>query len=209
MTKRLLIFVLAAAATVFGAIAMSQASTPEARPAKHARPGHRTYTVSPVLTHRFAVLRTARAATAWTAPAEYAEHLTEPGTMVSEYQLEPTQARAITVGGTQVWVTPGANGICLGIPAADGSSLNTGCSSLPESEQGLLIVQRPSTGPVVYGLVPSNDSVTTTNKDGSTNSVTVNDNVFIDSSAAVRSIAVHAADGSVVRSMTVAKSATE
>lgn len=211
MSRRVIIFVLAAGAAVFGAIAMSQAaSTPGAQPS-HApvvRPAHKS---AATLIGHFSALRSAVAASSVPAlPAATAEHLTEAGTMVAGYRLEPAQARYLGVGGTQAWVVPGANGICLVIPTPDGSAIATGCGLATEvNRTGILQVQRPSSGPVVYGLVPNGDSVTVTNQDGSHSNVPVASSFFKYSGPAAQSVSIHSAAGTVVQAATLAKSAGE
>jgi hypothetical protein len=124
--------------------------------------------------------------------------------MVSEYKLEPAQARYIEGDGTHAWVVPGGNGICLALPTA--ASITTGCGSLADaSTEGLLVVERPSSGLVIYGLVPNGASVTVTNQDGSSAGVPVAGNFFAYGDPSAESVSVAKADGSQVSTMTVAK----
>jgi hypothetical protein len=137
-------------------------------------------------------------------PAATAEHLTEQGTMVAEYRLEPAQARYLDVGGTHAWVVPGGSGICLVIPTPDGSAIASGCGSATDvSRTGILQVQRSSSGAVVYGLVPNGDSVTVTNQDGSHSDVAVAGNFFKYGGPHAQSIAIHGSDGGIAQTMTV------
>jgi hypothetical protein len=208
MSRRIIIFVLAAGAAAFGAIAISQAaSTSGSRPTndtatRKARVG------TGVLYRRFSILRSAQASasSADTLPAATAEHLTEPGTMVSEYKIEPDNARSLDVNGTHAWVIPGTNGICLAIPAPDGSAIAISCGPLAStSKGGILTVHRPSSGPIVYGLVPNGDSVSVTNQDGSHSNVPVTSNFFMYSRPSAQSVAIHGSGGSVVEAVTLAK----
>jgi hypothetical protein len=131
--------------------------------------------------------------------------MTEPGALVSGYGLEPAQTRSLDVNGTHAWVIPGSNGICLAIPAVDGSSIAVGCGSLAVATTGILQVQRPSTGPVVYGLVPNDDTVAVTGQDGTTSGLPVASNFFKYSGASVQSISIRDAAGSAVQTVVVAK----
>jgi len=211
MSKRSVIFVLAVAAAAFGAIAVSQAaSTSGGRSANHARLHEKARGGTAVLSRRSPVLRSASIASATALPPATAEHLTEPGTMVSEYELEPAQARYLDAGGTHAWVVPGSNGLCLAVPASDGNSIAIGCGPLADtSHGGILMVQRPSSGPVVYGLVPNGDSVTVTNQDGSHSNVPVASNFFTCSGSSAQSVAIHGIYGRVAQTVTLGKKAGE
>jgi len=195
MYKRMIVVVLAIAAAAFGAIAISQAaSTPNAR--HHRRP----YKGAAVLYRQFSIFRSASAAAATPLPPGEAEHLTEQGTEVAEYQLEPAQARYLSVDGAHAWVTPGRKGLCLTVLAPDGRTDTSTCgSSSQAASKGDLLVSRESSGPVVYGLVPDGDSVTVTNQDGSHGNVPVTSNFFkYSGSASTQSISVHSAGGTAV-----------
>jgi hypothetical protein len=158
--KQLLSSLLAAtllASLVFGAIAVSRAAS-----AHHRRSAETTHPMRPVeataLYDRFAVLRSARLAASASPdtalPAEYAEHLVEAGTIYAKFELEPADAHRVPVAGTPgLWVIPGRSGVCLAIP--DAVLITTDCGSVAKATvHGLMVVQRPSSGPVVYGLVP-------------------------------------------------------
>lgn len=202
MSRRIIIFVLAAGAAVFGAIAISQAaSTPTAQKAGResvARPAHRSNTLG----RHFAVLGSAAkvSSAGGELPAATAEHLTEPGTMVAQYGLEPDQSRSVGTGSIQAWVVPGSSGICLVVPTPDGSAVATGCGPAADvSRTGIVQVQRPASGPVVYGLVPNGDSVTATSQGGTPSNIAATSNFFTYSGPNVQSVAIRASNGSVVQ----------
>jgi hypothetical protein len=207
MSRRIIILVLAAGATVFGAMAISQAASTSGGRAPNLTVGRKAHVGTGVLYRRFSILRSAQASasSADRLPAATAEHLTEPGTMVSEYKIEPDNARSLDVNGTRAWVVPGANGICLATPTPDGSAIAIGCGSLTDASDGILQVHRPSSGPVVYGLVPNGDSVSVTNQDGSHSNVPVVSNFITYSGPSAQSVAIHGPGGSVVEAVTIAK----
>lgn len=210
MPKPIVVLIVAVAAAVLGAIALSQAASAPIQPTTRTRIRARAYTpVAAALYRRFSVLRAARQAASSTGaglPAASAEHLTEPGTLVSEYELEPAQVRYIDVEGTHAWVIPGSRGICLGIPSSDGYSISTTCGSLADAgTSGLLMVMRGSAGAVVYGLVPDGDSVAVANQDGSSVGLPIASNFFAYSSPAARSVSVRKADGSTLEVMAVGR----
>jgi hypothetical protein len=190
------------ASLVFGAIAVSRAASPH-----HKRPAEAAHPVrpaeAPALYGRFAVLRSARLAASASPdtalPAEYAEHLVEAGTIYAKFELEPAEAHVVPVAGTSgLWVIPGRNGICLAIP--DAVLITTDCGSVAKATtDGLMVVQRPSSGPVVYGLVPDGASVSAEGMDGSATTVGVADNVFRRTAASLRAMSVRTATGSVVQ----------
>jgi hypothetical protein len=185
--KRILITVVCATTTaVLGTIAMSQAASKPARSSK------------PV---RFSVLRSAKlaAASSETAlPALTEKHLTEPETLVSELELEPARASYVEIDATtHGWVIPGRKRICLAV--ATRISIVSGCGSLASADAGgLVMVQRPSTGPIIYGVVPDGATVTVTDTDGSSNSVRVTSNVFRYAEPTAKSVSVRAGGGSAV-----------
>jgi hypothetical protein len=209
MSKRVTIVAIIAAAAVFAAIAISQAaSTPLVRgkPAQLDRTSRAR--VASMLYRRYSVLRSVRAGAAESGTglgAEYAEHLTEPGTLLSEYELVPAQARAVEVGGSRVWVIPGAAGICLGTLTSDGAARGTACATLAEAgTDGLLMSQRPAAGPVIYGLVPNGDSVIVTNVDHSSSRVAVVDNVVKVADPSAEAVALDAPDGRAIQTAKLA-----
>lgn len=219
MYKRIIIVALAVAAATFGAIAISQADAPS----KHRRAPkvvasatsraastpkavskHRgTVKVSAVLEHQFSILRSARAASATLLPTSEAEHLTEPGTEVAGYELEPAQARSLNVDDTQAWVIPGREGLCVtivhsGAQGAPGMNTTVCGSASLTANKGDLIVSRESSGVVVYGLVPNGDSVIVTNQDGSQSDIAVTSNFFKYSGSSAQSVSVRNANGTPV-----------
>jgi hypothetical protein len=164
----------AATVAALAAIAVSQAA-PTPAPLHHVLSTRRSHIGS------FSVLHSARAATSGAAglSAATVKHLTEPGTLVAEMELEPARSVSVEINSTQVWVTPGRNGMCLAVdePLVEGRV----CGSLANANAGgLVMVQRPISGPaVVYGVVPDGASVSITNTDGSSTSVPVTSNVFM------------------------------
>jgi len=208
MFKRISIFVLAITAAAFGAIAISQAATTRVvHSAKHTHASRRARPIAASLDDHFAVLRSAKtAASSEALPAEYAKALTESGTMVSEFGLEPAHARVLDTGGTTVWVIPGRSGLCLGTPESDGVRA-TSCGSLEHADaEGVFIVQRPTSGAAtVIGLVPNGDTISIASQSGSSNSVAVANNVFTYSDSSEQSVSVHAANGSVARTLTLSQ----
>lgn len=194
--KRILITaVLAATSAAIAAIAVSQAasSTP-VRASGHARS-------STMGLRYFSVLHSARVATSSEElPASTAKHLSEPGTEDSEYGLEPADARHVQLNAsTHGWVVPGQAGVCLVVPSSNGDWISTDCGSVGSANVGgLVMVARPASGPVLYGLVPNGASVTVTNTNGSDASIPVADNVFMYADPNVQSVSVRAAGASVV-----------
>ena len=171
--KRILTTVLVAATSAaLAAIAVSQAAP---------TPTHHTRSVKRSHIGRFSVLHSAKAATSGAGglSAATAKHLTESGTLVAEMELEPARSVSVEINSTQVWVTPGRNGMCLAVtePLVEGRV----CGSLANANAGgLVMVQRPISGPaVMYGVVPDGASVSITNSDGSSTSVPVVSNVFM------------------------------
>jgi hypothetical protein len=189
--KRIIVpILLAAIVSAFAAITMSEASSTPVRAS-----ARRVATRS--LKSTFSVLSRARAAAASpeaALPAVTAKHLTELGTEMSEYELEP--ARAAYVALTSVahgWVVPGRSGICLVVPSPSNRIyIGTTCASTTDAEAGgLYSVERPTSGPpVAYGLVPNGASVTAINKDGSTTTVPITSNLFMYGGQAVRSVSI-------------------
>jgi hypothetical protein len=200
MSKRITIFVLVVGATVFSAIAISQAASTGGRRTIHSADRNADVGTGGLYA-RFSILRSAQtaASSADGLPLATAEHLTEPGTMVSEYEIEPANARAVDVNGTQAWVIPGANGICLAVPTPEGAAIAIGCGSLAEAGKGILQVHGSSSGSaVVYGLVPNGDSVSVTNRDGSHSNVPVSSNFFKYSGSSAQSVSIDSATGAAV-----------
>jgi hypothetical protein len=207
------IFVVALAAAAFGAIAISQAASTSATHSTrttHAvrlRERRVAHAGASSLDSRFSVLDSARLSASSTGPlpAAYSEHLTEPGTMISELGLEPADARIVDVNGVEVWIIPGQNGLCLGVPAANGRTRSSSCGTLAHAEaEGVALIERPSSGAAtVIGLVPNGDTVTATYQDASSSNVAVANNVFVYGGASVQSVSVHAASGSVARTLTL------
>lgn len=210
MSRRIIIVALAVGATVFSAIAISQAAaTSGGQRTKHAA-SRKTHAGANVLYARFSILRSAQASasSADSLPIATAEDLTAPGTMVSEYEIEPANARYVEDNGTAAWIVPGAKGLCLTVPAADGNSISTGCGSLATATTGILQVHRPSSSSapvVVDGLVPNGDSVSVTNQDGSHSSISVPGNFFTYSSSSAQAVAIDTPGGSAVETVTLAK----
>jgi hypothetical protein len=129
-------------------------------------------------------------------PASTASQLTKPGTLTSEYELEPEHA--VYSAPALTWVIPGRNGMCLAMSAPDGFSIATGCGKLTNADTGgLVIVRRAASGPVIYGFAPPDASVTITNDDGSSVSPSVTDSVFMESDPTARSVTVRVGTGSV------------
>jgi hypothetical protein len=186
--KRIILTIFLAIAAM-AAIAVSHAaSTVRSKPAQ--------------LNDSFSVLGSAKLAdstSSTTLPALSVQHLSESGTLVAEYGLEPAQARYIEINAsTHAWVIPGRSGLCLAIPAFHGASIDVGCGSLAKiNAGGLVMVRRPASGPVIYGLVPNGASVTVTNQDSSSTSIPVSNNVFMYGDTTAQSVSVQADDGSV------------
>jgi hypothetical protein len=186
--KRMIIPMLLAAAALTAVVVSGAASTSTVR--STARLGD-----------SFSVLSSAQLAdstSSTTLPAVSVQHLSESGTLVAEYELEPAQARYIEINATtHAWVIPGRRGLCLAIPAFDGASTDVGCGSLASvTAGGLLVVQRPSSGPVIYGLVPNGASVTVANQDSSSTSVPISNNAFVYHDTTARSVSIQLGDGS-------------
>jgi hypothetical protein len=189
--KRIIIPIFLAVATALTAIVVSHAASTSFVRSKSAR-----------LDDGFSVLGSAKLADSTsntTLPALSVKHLSESGTLVAEYELEPAQARYIEINATtHAWVIPGRSGLCLAIPAFHGASIDVGCDSLARVNSGdFVMVRRPSSGPVIYGLVPNGASVTVTNQDSSSTGVPVTNNVFIYGDATAQSVSVQLGDGSV------------
>jgi len=183
--KRPLSIILVAIAAALGAIAVSQAASAPRRLARGAR---------------FSVLRSAKAAvsTAATAlPASTAKYVTEPGTLASEYEIEPAGAAYVEINATtHAWVIPGRKGMCLVVPVWKGLSIDTSCGSTANAAGGsLVMILRPSSGPVVYGLAPDGASVTATNNDGTSKNVPVAHNVFMYAGPSAKAVTVHPQGG--------------
>jgi hypothetical protein len=186
--KRILITVfLAATAASMAAIAISEAAPTPLRSPHPARSTKRAPD------GRFSVLRSAKLAASSSEaalPALTIKRLTEPGTLVSELELEPTRASYVEINAAaHAWVIPGQRGICLAVH--NGIAIVTVCGTLASADAGgLVIVKRPSSGPIIYGLVPDGASVTVTNRDGSSGCVPVTDNVFMYAGPTVQSVSV-------------------
>ena len=214
MYRRIIMVAIAVAAIVLGAIAISEAS-----PASHRRPQKRAAVVKVTSTRkarskhhapgtllrRFAILRSANAASATPLPRGVEESFTKPGTETAAFELEPAETRSLNVDGTQVWVTPGAKGLCVTIPdppkPPQPRTLSGSCGTLSQMTNGSLLVSREPSGPVltVYGLVPDGDSVTITSQDGSHTAVPVASNFFAyHGGASARSVSIDSADGTAV-----------
>jgi hypothetical protein len=184
--KRILSILFVATATALAGIAISQAASAPSR--------------LPALGSRFSVLRSAKLAASTAVaplPAATAKHVTEPGTLVSEYELEPAEAAYVEISvTTHAWVIPGRKGMCLAVPVFKGLSIATTCGSSASAEEGgLVMVRRPSSGPVVYGLAPDDASVTVTNEDGTSTDVPVTHNVFMYADPTAGAVTVHPRGG--------------
>jgi hypothetical protein len=192
MKRTIVPILLAAIISAFAAITMSAASSTPVR-ASARRVANRS------LKDTFSVLRSARVAAVSpeaALPAVTAKHLTELGTEISEYELEPARAAYVALISTDHgWVVPGRSGICLVLPSPS-NRLYIGwtCVSTANADAGgLITVERPTSGPpVAYGLVPNGASVTATNKDGSSTTVPITSNLFMYGGQA-QSVSVHVA----------------
>jgi hypothetical protein len=197
MKRSLITIVVAATAAVLAAIAVSQAAPPPGSSSKRAR----STLVSPAhgsLGSRFSVLRSAKVATSSSAaalPASTVKRLTKLGTLVSEFELEPTNAVPVEIGTTQAWVIPGRSGICLAVSGA--LVVTEDCGPLASANaRGLVMVVWPQSGPaIIYGLVPDGASVAVTNTDGSTSNVPVTSNVFMHADSSAQSVSVQPVGG--------------
>lgn len=196
MKRVIVTIVLATTVAAFVAIAVSEASSTPARTSARR--------MSRPLRDTFSVLRSAKIAESSpesALPANMAEHLTEPGAEVSEYELEPE--RAVYVGLTPTdhgWLVPGRSGICLVLPSPSNPIyIGTTCASIKSAEaDGLVSVERPTSGPpVAYGLVPNGASVTANDTDGSSAAVPVTGDMFLYGGETVRSVSIHLPNGSV------------
>jgi hypothetical protein len=194
MKRTIVPILLAATISAFAAITISEASSTPVH-ASARRMANRS------LKDTFAVLRSARVAAASpeaTLPAETAKHLTELGTEISEYELEPARAAYVTLTSTDHgWVVPGRSGICLVLPSPSNPIyIGTTCASTTDADAGgLFTVERPTSGsPVAYGLVPDGASVTATDRNGSSTTVPVTSNLFMYGGQA-QSVSVHVAGG--------------
>lgn len=222
MYRRIVMVTVAVAAIAFGVIAVSQAfpaghgrvhrgAAVKAASAK-ARPKHHA---AGMLLRRFAIFRSAKAAAASATPlpSGVAERFTEPGTEVAAFDLEPAETRSLNVDGTQVWITPGAKGLCVTLsePSKPGEPglLSSGCNSasLIASKGDLLVSREPSgSGFTLDGLVPDGDSVTITNQDGSNTTVPVTSNFFqYNGGAAAQSVSIHSSGGAAVDTQQLAE----
>ena len=194
MKRSLITVVVAATTAALAAIAVAPAAPTPGSSSKLARSAHRR------LDSRFSVLRTAKLAGSSSGaalPTATAKHLTEPGTLVSEFALEPANAAAVEINNTRAWVIPGRRGMCL---AVSGVLVTTeACGPLASADAGgLVMVQRPSSGPVISGLVPDGASVTLTDTDGSSTSVPVTSNVFMRADPTALSVSVQPVGGPVM-----------
>jgi hypothetical protein len=127
-------------------------------------------------------------------PASTVKQLTTPGTLTSEYELEPEQATYDAAAHT--WVIPGRGGMCLAVSTPDGNYVDTGCGLIANANAGgLVMVRRSASGPVIYGFVPPGASVTVTDADGSNASPSVTDSVFMYADPTARSVTVHVGSG--------------
>jgi hypothetical protein len=183
--KRALSIILVVSAAVLGAIAVSQAASTSRHLARRAH---------------FSVLRSANAAASTAAaalPASTAKYVTEPGTLAAEYEIEPAGAAYVEINATtHAWVIPGRKGMCLVVPVWKGLSIDTSCGSTANAAGGsLVMILQPSSGPVVYGLVPDGASVTVTNNDGTSKNVPVAHNVFLYAGLSARAVTVHPQGG--------------
>lgn len=123
-------------------------------------------------------------------PTSTAKQLTTPGTLTSEYELEPEHATYDAAART--WVVPGRKGVCLVMSVPDDSVVDAGCGSLASADSGgLIMIRRSAAGPVIYGFAPTGMAVTITNKDGSTINPPVTNDVFMYSDTTASSVAVH------------------
>jgi hypothetical protein len=193
MKRTIVPILLAASISVFAAITMAEASSTPVR-ASARRVANRS------LKDTFSVLRSARVAAVSpeaALPAVTAKHLTELGTEMSEYELEPARAAYVALTSTDHgWVVPGRSGICLVVPSPSNRIyIGTTCASTSDADAGgLYTVERPTSGPpVAYGVVPNGASVTAINKDGSSTTVPITSNLFMYGGQTVRSVSVHVA----------------
>ena len=123
-------------------------------------------------------------------PAPTVQYLTEPGTQVSEYELEPAQAAYIQIdSATHGWVIPGRHGLCLA--SSNGISLVRVCDGVASVESnGLVMVSRSTSRTRIVGLAPDGASVTVTDQDGATTEVPVTNNVFTYADPDASSVAI-------------------
>ena len=206
MHKRLIAILFGAVVAVFGAIAISQASSSRSpvgrlnQQKKHVAARHHV-TVARTLLHRFAVLRAAKPAAALSLPPGLAKDFTESGTEVAKYQLEPTQARALKIGAKQAWVVPGAAGVCLTVN--EGLTGSYVCNSMQVAAKGgVLLMSRSPQAVSVYGLVPDGDSVTI-RVGGSERSVSTVSNAFGYEGGPSEAVSIHGPDGAVVETQSL------
>jgi hypothetical protein len=166
---------------VFGAMAISQAAQPQ-----RVRSGRS-------LASHFAVIRSARlAGSALTAslPANTAESLTRPGTLVSGLELEPALASNVKLRGTKhSWVVPGRRGICLVLETAREIAQDCNETAAADS-RGLVMIERRDAGTGIFGLVPNGASVSATNSDGAQLPIAVEGNVFSYEGNGIQSVSV-------------------
>lgn len=206
MRKRLIVILFGAVVAVFGAIAISQASSSQSpvnrldQTKKHTAARHHV-TVARTLLHRFDVLRAAKPASAISLPTGLAENFTESGTEVAKYQLEPNQARALKVGAKQAWIVPGAAGVCLTIN--EGQTGSYVCNSVQiAAKGGVLLMSRSPKAVSVYGLVPDGDSVAV-RVGGSERSISVASNAFGYEGGPSEEVSIHGPDGAAVETQSL------
>lgn len=170
--KRIAITIVLTSAMVLGAYAISQAASSPGRQAS----------------------QTSTSLSDTAVPSSTAEELTEPGTAISEYGIEPE--RATYSAAARTWVIPGRSGMCLVALTPDGNFTDTSCHSLADADSGgLVMIRRSASGPVIYGYAPSGASVTITNEDGSSVSPPVTNDVFMYADSTASSVAVHVGSG--------------
>ncbi|HEY1833851.1 MAG TPA: hypothetical protein VGG08_05390 [Solirubrobacteraceae bacterium] len=185
-------------AAIFATIAAFCALTISQAVSKPSAAGQRRPTQA--ASGQFSVLGRGRAAAASPStalPQSVDESLTKPGTIVSEYELEPDHAAFVEVdASTHVWIIPGHNGMCVAVPAFHGISVASSCGPASSvNADGLIMVRRPSSGPVIYGVVPDGASVTVIDKDGSSVQVPAKNNVFVYVGGNPGSVSIRAASG--------------
>jgi hypothetical protein len=219
MHRRIIILTSVAAAAVVAAVSISQAASSRHPVHRHtgavtaqkatarrfktlkAPSTHRRADTASLLIHRFSVLRAARVASVTPLPAGQVQRLTEPGTEVAEYHLEPAQARFLDVDGTQAWVTPGQSGLCITILGAGGQTATSACGSAAQAaSSGDVLVSREIPGTfTAYGLVPDGDTVTVDTADGVRDNVPVTDNFFkYEGGTSAQSLSINNANGTAV-----------
>jgi hypothetical protein len=186
--RNLAVILFAAVVAAASAIAISQAASTPAQRSMPASASKRS------LYAHFSILRSAKNASSSSAglalPALTAQDLTEPGTQVSEYELEPARAAYLQIdSATHGWVIPGRRGMCLAV--SKGISLVRVCDAVVSVESsGLVMVSRSTSRLRIFGLAPDDSSVVVTGEDGATTEVPVTSNVFTYAGPNASSVAI-------------------